>query len=435
MARDAQGYALHLLNRFAGSDWADKLGLRKPAEKSVYTLTRTGFRLAATAARQFSGPTVGKPERLNQPGHATDLFDLNITDEQQMIRESVQAFARDLLRPAAHQADEQLDIPAGLVAQGNALGLAMFAVPEAFGGAATERSPLTSALIAEDLAHGDVSLALAILAPISVANALTQWGNAAQQSQYLAAFCSEQPPLATIAVNEPVPLFNPHRLQTTAHQPADGGWTLNGVKAAVPLAHRSELLLVAAQTADGPAIFIVEGGTKGVNCTDGRGMGLRATGLCDIHFENVALPANAKLGDSEFSYRRFIDYGSMAWSALAVGGAQALLDYVIPYVNEREAFGEPISHRQSVAFMVANIGIELEGMRLLTWRAAARATQGLDCHREAFLARTLAAQRSMEIATNGVQLLGGHGFTKEHPVERWYRDLRAVGIQYNGLHL
>ncbi|MFZ5756533.1 MAG: acyl-CoA dehydrogenase family protein [Pseudomonadota bacterium] len=434
MARDAQGYALHLLNRFAGSDWADKLGLRKPVEKSAYTLTRTGFRLVATAARKFSGPRQDRPTRLNKPGHVTDLFDLNVTDEQQMIRESVQSFARDVLRPAAHEADEKLEMSDSLVAQAHELGLTMFAVPENFGGAAAERSPVTSALVAEDLAHGDMALALGILCPISVANALTQWGSADQQSKYLTAFCSEKPPVATIAVNEPVPLFNPHRLVLTASKAA-GGWVLNGVKSGVPLAHRSELLLVAAQTADGPAVFIVEGGTKGVSYTDGRSMGLRAAGLCDIAFDNVALPADAKLGDGEFSYKQFIDYGSMAWSALAVGTGQAVLDYVIPYVNERVAFGEPIAHRQSVAFMVANIGIELEAMRLVAWRAASRAEQGLDFHREAFLARTIAGERGMEIGTNGVQLLGGHGFTKEHPVERWYRDLRAVGIQYNGLHL
>ncbi|MFZ5723089.1 MAG: acyl-CoA dehydrogenase family protein [Pseudomonadota bacterium] len=434
MARDAQGYALNLLNRFAGSDWADKLGLRKPVEKSAYTLTKTGFKLIATAARQFKGPKVDKPARLNRPGHVTDLFDLNITDEQQMIRESVQSFAKDVLRPAAHDADEALTMSDELIAQANELGLTMFAVPEAFGGAAAERSPVTSALIAEDLAYGDLSLALGILCPISVANALTQWGTAEQQSKYLAAFCSEKPPVATIAVNEPVPLFNPHRLAMSAYKAADG-WILNGVKSAVPLAHRSELLLVAAQTVDGPAVFIVEGGTKGVSYTDGRSMGLRAAGLCDIAFDNVVLPADAKLGDGDFSYKQFIDYGSMAWAALAVGSARSVLDYVIPYVNERVAFGEPIAHRQSVAFMVANIGIEMEGMRLLAWRAASRAEQGLDFHREAFLARTMAAERGMEIGTNGVQLLGGHGFTKEHPVERWYRDLRAVGIQYNGLHL
>src|SRR5690606_25103288 len=111
------------------------------------------------------------------------------------------------------------------------------------------------------------------------------------------------------------------------------------------------------------------------------------------------------------------------------------LDYLIPYCNEREAFGEPISHRQSVAFMLANMAIELESMRLLTWRAAALAEQGKAFHREAYLAHILCADKAMEIGTNAVQLLGGHGFTKEHPAERWYRDLRVLGCINSGLHL
>ena len=118
----------------------------------------------------------------------------------------------------------------------------------------------------------------------------------------------------------------------------------------------------------------------------------------------------------------------LAWCALAVGTGQAVLDYVIPYVKEREAFGEPIAHRQSVAFMVANIGIELQGMRLVTYRAASRVAQGKSAEREIALARRQCAERGMQIGLDGVQLLGGHGFVKEHPVERWYRDLRAIGV-------
>jgi alkylation response protein AidB-like acyl-CoA dehydrogenase len=101
---------------------------------------------------------------------------------------------------------------------------------------------------------------------------------------------------------------------------------------------------------------------------------------------------------------------------------------VIPYVKDRTAFGEPISNRQAVAFTVANIAIELDGMRLLTYRAAARADQGSDFAREAALARRLCSERGMQIGSDGVQLLGGHGYVKEHPVERWYRDLRAGGL-------
>ena len=115
-------------------------------------------------------------------------------------------------------------------------------------------------------------------------------------------------------------------------------------------------------------------------------------------------------------------------AALAVGTSHAVLDYVIPYVKEREAFGEPIAHRQSVAFMCANIAIELDGLRMITWRGAARAEQGLSFAREAALAKKLGTDKGMQIGLDGVQLLGGHGYTKEHPVERWYRDLRALGV-------
>ena len=123
----------------------------------------------------------------------------------------------------------------------------------------------------------------------------------------------------------------------------------------------------------------------------------------------------------------------MAWCALAVGVGQAVLDYVIPYVNERKAFGEPISNRQAVAFTVADVAIELDGMRLATYRAASRIDQGLAFAREVALARRLCGERGMTIGSDGVQMLGGHGYVKEHPVERWYRDLRAAGVMEGAL--
>jgi alkylation response protein AidB-like acyl-CoA dehydrogenase len=164
-------------------------------------------------------------------------------------------------------------------------------------------------------------------------------------------------------------------------------------------------------------------------------MGLRAARLGSVRFDDVVLPQRALLGEdpSALDYGEVISRGAIAWSALAVGCAQAVLDYVIPYCNDRKAFGEPISHRQAVAFMVADIAVELEGMRLLTWRAASRADLGLPIRREAHLARVLCAEKAMQIGTNGVQLLGGHGFTKEHPVERWYRDLRSIAVMEGGL--
>mgnify|MGYP005683061029 FL=1 len=155
----------------------------------------------------------------------------------------------------------------------------------------------------------------------------------------------------------------------------------------------------------------------------------------DLSLEQVSVSKDALLGGDEFDYQAFINMARLGWCALAVGTAQAVLDYVIPYCNERVAFGEPISHRQAVAFMIANIGIEMNAMRLMTQRAVALAERGKPFAREAYLARVICADKAMEIGTNGVQLLGGHGFTKEHPVELWYRDLRAIAVMDGGLHL
>lgn len=158
-------------------------------------------------------------------------------------------------------------------------------------------------------------------------------------------------------------------------------------------------------------------------------MGLRAAGLSRLVLTDVDVPADAILGEgSADDYRECIRLSRLAWAGLAIGTGKAVLDYVKDYVKTRSAFGEPIAHRQAVAFMVANIAIELEGMRLVTLKAASRAEQGLDFSREVALARRLTAEYGMKIGTDGVQLLGGHGFVKEHPVERWYRDLRAIGL-------
>ena len=148
----------------------------------------------------------------------------------------------------------------------------------------------------------------------------------------------------------------------------------------------------------------------------------------------MKLPASALLGEAAPEvYRDAIRRSRLAWCAVALGTGQAVLDYVIPYVNDRVAFGEPISNRQAVAFTVADIGVELEGIRLATLRAASRADQGKDFARDVAVARQLVAEKGMTIGSNGLQMLGGHGFVKEHPVERWYRDLRAAGLMEGAL--
>lgn len=430
MADRSMGLGLRALGRLAGSDVVDRLGVRKPAEKVLYRATRDGFKAAGAAGRTFKAVNGSrKPARLSTTVN-TGLFDLTPSDEQQMLQESFKAFGAEQLRPAALRADTAAAAPAELLAQAGELGLTMLGVPEELGGAVAERSSVTAVLAAEALAHGDMGLAVALLAPAGVASAIALWGDGDQQATYLPALVGEQTPIAAaLAVQEPRALFDPFELKTTARRERDE-FVLDGVKSFVPLAESAELLLVAARLeGHGPVLFLVEPSTRGVLVKAAPGMGVRAAATGDVLLEGVRLPASALLGDGAPDvYAAAVRRARLAWCALSIGTGRAVLDYVIPHVNERVAFGEPISNRQSVAFTVSDIALELEGMRLATLRAAARLDAGKDAAREVAIARALCSEKGSWIGSNGVQLLGGHGYVKEHPVERWYRDLRAVGV-------
>lgn len=415
------------MNRVAQADWPDRLKLRKSFEKLIYRGSRASFRLAAQRA--------DKPAKAPRQVDPDALFDLSLTDEQQMLVDMLESFAGEVLRPLAHDADAQAALPAALLNQAQELGLSHYGVGEVHGGMAGERTVLSNALIAEALAKGDLSLAAALLVPLSAANCIRRWGSPEQQAHWLPRFVGEdRAPVMAIAVNEPTPLFDAQRLATRAKR-SGKHYRLSGEKCLVLRGLDASQLIVAAQAEDGPGLFIVEAGAKGLQRRSEPAMGLKATSTARVQLNGVKVPLEARLAAQHFSYQGFLDHAALAWCALAVGTAQAALDYVVPYCNERLAFGEPISHRQGVAFMVADIAVEVDAMRLLVWRACARAEQGLPFQREAYLARLLCAEKAMQIATDAVQLLGGHGFTKEHPAERWYRDLRAVALMAGGLHL
>jgi alkylation response protein AidB-like acyl-CoA dehydrogenase len=288
-------------------------------------------------------------------------------------------------------------------------------------------------LVHEALAKGDMGLALAVLAPGAVSTAISLWGTEEQQQTYLPAFTGDDVPGAALALSEPTVLFDPLKPATKATK--DGsGYVLAGVKSAVVRGATAELFVVGADLEGVPALFIVESSAEGVRVEADPSMGVRAAGLTRLHLADVKVGSESLLGETDgTTYVEAVRLARLGWCALAIGTGQAVLDYVTDYVNTREAFGEPISHRQAVAFMVANIAIELQGMRLVTYRAASRAARGEDCAREVALARKICTDKGMQIGLDGVQLLGGHGFVKEHPVERWYRDLRAVGVMEGGV--
>jgi alkylation response protein AidB-like acyl-CoA dehydrogenase len=429
MAERGMGFGLRALNRLAGSDLLDRIRMRKQVERALFQGTKSGFRSATVAGRTFkAAQQLGKPARQAR-SRSKGLFDLTPDDEQQMFQEACRAFAAEKIRPAALAADAACASPPELLGQAAELGIDMLGVPEELGGVMHEQSAVTSVLIGEALAHGDMGIAYAALAPGAVATAIGLWGSAEQEAAYLPAFTGENVPAAALAILEPRPLFDPLALETTARRDGEE-WVLDGAKSLLARARECELFVVAAEAEGlGPALFVVESGTKGLAIEAEPAMGLRAAATGRLLMEGVRLPASALLGEGRRrDYVECIDRARIAWCGLAVGTAQAVLDYVIPYVNERTAFGEPISNRQAVAFSVADIGIESDGMRLLTYRAASRADRGESFAREAGIARRLCAVKGMRIGSEGVQLLGGHGFVKEHPVERWYRDLRAAGV-------
>ena len=429
--KDPIGLAVAALNRLAQNPALDRLNLRKPTEKAVYISTRSGFRTVGAVNRQFA--RAGKKAAGNRvpAAKATGLFDLTPTEDEQMLVDVVTEFATEVVRPAAADADAACEPPTDVLKAGLEIGLPILGVPEDLGGIASERSAVAGVLVAEALAKGDMGLALASLAPGAVATALSLWGTDEQQATYLPAFTGDDVPAAALALTEPRPLFDPLEPETVASRKGDG-YVLNGLKSGVPRGHDAELFVVGASFQGRPRLFLVESSTPGVTVENDPSMGVRAAGVSKLILEDVEVGEISLLGDED-AFAEAVRLARLGWCALAIGTAQAVLDYVVPYVNERKAFGEPVSNRQSVAFMVANIAIELQGMRLVTYKAAARAAQGKPFDREVALARRLCTERGMQIGLDGVQLLGGHGYVKEHPVERWYRDLRAIGVMEGGV--
>jgi alkylation response protein AidB-like acyl-CoA dehydrogenase len=428
-SRDPMGIGLAVLNRIASSPTIDRLKLRKTTEKAVYHGAKSGFRVVGATSRTFKRiKGTGQPKRLARTCD-TGVFDLEPTADQQMIVGVIREFAAEVLRPGAQAAEAATDTSKEVLAQTSEFGLTLLNIPESLGGLSENRSAVTGVLVAEALAEGDLGQAVACLAPAAVATAISLWGSDEQQQTYLPAFAGDDTPTAALAVAEPRPLFDPFELQTAAVR-TDVGYRLNGVKSAVVRGSEAELFVVAVDVEGrGPTLVLLESSTPGVAIEADPSMGLRAAGLSRLVLTDVEVPADAILGEGTADdYRECIRLSRLAWAGLALGTARATLDYVSDYVKTRTAFGEPIAHRQAVAFMVADIAIELEGMRLTTLRAASRAEQGADCSREVALARRLTSEYGMKIGTDGVQLLGGHGFVKEHPVERWYRDLRAIGL-------
>jgi acyl-CoA dehydrogenase len=357
------------------------------------------------------------------------MFDLEMTEDQRLVHETVATFAREEIRPIAHGCDEAGEIPATAAEKGFDLGLVHSALPEEFGGFGEERSAVTGAIVAEELGWGDLSIALHLLSPRLVAYPVLDFGSPEQRTRWLPRFC-ERFRSAAAAVVEPRFDFDTLRYATTARRD-DGTWTLNGAKCFVPLADDSEVLLLFAElqgdTSRPQGAFLVERSTPGLVIGEReKNMGLKALATHEVTLQDVVVPATARLGDGTGAdLSRILDLGKVALASLAVGLARGAYEYARDYAKERRAFGVPIAQKQTIAFMLAEMAIEIDATRLLVWEAAWALDQGRDATRECALAKRYAASMALKVTDNALQVLGGHGYVRDHPVEMWLRNARG----------
>ncbi|MEZ4860597.1 MAG: acyl-CoA dehydrogenase family protein [Caldilineaceae bacterium] len=356
------------------------------------------------------------------------MYSFDMTPEQKMLVETVHRFAAKEMRATFRTAEETHTIPAAVAQTGWELGLLPGNIEPAYGGFG-EHSALTSALYLEELGWGDVGIALHLLTPNLFALPVALWGDSTQKETYLEHFCTETFPIATAAVTEAVYQFDWATLGTSATKDGDS-YVIRGQKTYVPLAAEAQWFLVYAQENGMTQAFIVPHDTDGVRIGSRvHLMGANAWHVYDVNFDTVQVPAANRLGGKRgIRLSRLQTISRLGLSALAVGQARAAYEYALSYAKERTAFGDPIAQRQSIAFMLANMRIEIEAARLLLWEAAYKFDQREDATKAAFLAKQYADKMVLEVTDSAVQILGGHGYVREHPVELWLRNGRGFAI-------
>lgn len=359
------------------------------------------------------------------------MVEFTPSEEQRMICDSVAAFARDALRPAAHEADEAGTIPEAVIKTGWELGLVQSVIPEEFGGFGDTRSAVTGALVAEELAYGDLSIALHLLAPRLLAQPVMDYGTRAQKEQYLPRLANGGLHPVTAAVMEPRFDFDLASLATTATKKGSE-YVLSGAKCLVPLGNHAGTFLVYATTdpaggyeaVDG---FFIERDAPGLVIGEReKNMGLKALDTASLTFDGCRVAAENRLGEGAgCDFERIMDASRLALGALAVGVARAAYDYSREYAKERKAFGRAIAQNQAIAFMLAEMATEIDAVRLLIWEAAWKFDQGNRVLRESYLAKRYASDMVLKVTDNALQILGGHGYIRDFPVEMWLRNARG----------
>jgi alkylation response protein AidB-like acyl-CoA dehydrogenase len=351
------------------------------------------------------------------------------TDEQRQLQALAHEFAARELRPVAAEWDEREDFPPELLGKAAALGLTSFSIPAEYGGGGA--GAVTSALIAEELSWGCAGLAATITATMFPARPLLRFGGDEQRARYLPLLAREEGTLAAIAFTEPAAGSDFAAIQATARRDGDS-YVLNGEKCYVTNGGVADLTLVFAKLDGAITAFLLEAGDPGVAAgRKERKLGLRASYTGSIELEDARIPAGRLLGEEGGGFAVAMDFFELSRpqvAAAAVGVARAAFEAATAYARERRAFGKPLLARQGVSFKLAEMATEIEAARLLVWRAADAVDRGVDAGLYGSYAKAFAADTAMKVTTEAVQVLGGAGVMRDHPVEKWLRDAKVFQI-------
>jgi acyl-CoA dehydrogenase len=351
------------------------------------------------------------------------------SDEQRELQRLAHEFAARELRPIAGEWDEREDFPPELLAKAARAGLTSYAIPAEYGGGGVDA--VASALVAEELSWGCAALAATLQATMFPVRPLLRAGTAEQKDRYLGRLASADGILAAIGFTEPHAGTDLAAMRASARREG-GEYVLNGEKCYLTNGGIAELTLVFAKVDDRVSAFLVERGDPGVSA--GRKetkLGLRASYTGSLVLADARVPADRLVGEEGQGWELAFDFFEASRpqvAAAAVGLARAAFEHAAAYATERHAFGRPLVARQGVSFKLADMGMEIEAARLLVWRACEAVDRGDDASLLGSYAKAYAADVAMRVTTEAVQVLGGAGVMRDHPVEKWFRDAKVFQI-------
>lgn len=356
------------------------------------------------------------------------------TDDQKLLIETINRYALNDVRASAHEHDEASEPDENVIDIGWKMGIVPSNIPEELGGFG-ELSAVTGVMAAEELAFGELSVAMHVLAPSLFAYPVVLFGTAEQRESLLEQFLEEDLTPATAAFLEPSITFDPNAMKTSVSTGGDAV-VISGTKAYVPLAEQAKMMLVYARNSETGTTeaFIVDRDAEGVQIEKRELlMGLRALPTYRVNFNEVRLPTSARLGGAVgIDFQVIVNRMNVALAGMAVGVARASYEYAKEYAKQRVQFGKPIAQNQAIAFLLADMAVEIDGARLMAWEAAWKLDSGEDATQAAYLARQYANKMALSVTDGGVQTLGGYGFIREYPAERWLRNARGF-TAFDGL--